>query len=161
MRLATVAFGLSGIVATTTLVFLASFRSFERGPQPLRNRCSDRLLHLAGDDRSWFGTYELFTDIGRIEVLANGDYRQEPPSPGGEDFDGCGNCYLGWLDRQRRWREDHAGTWQRDGATVVFRPKGSPAFERELGLLDGEYVLLSEFSAWRRVPDARATSSSM
>ena len=49
--------------------------------------------------------------------------------------------------------DEATSRWARDGSTVRVDPAHDIGPRTlELGLLDGEFALLGEFSTWRRVP---------
>ncbi len=143
MRLAWAGYGLLGVAGTATLALALTFRSFDAGPRVLRNRLVERLQPVAGSDSTWCGTYRLFSNSDTVVFDPDGVFRGRTS--------GCGcnsdyHCGFEHVPEQR-------GSWEREGSVVRARGKSGPALELELGILDGEYVLLSEFSTWRRVPE--------
>jgi hypothetical protein len=151
MRLAWAGYGLFAIAGTATLTLWASFRALDAEPPAPRNALAERLRAVDADDLAWFGTYRLYPGTEGFVIEPGGVLRDttscrcDPESP----------CLYTHFDPVA------PGSWERNGSKVRVRSgKGGPVRELELGLLDGAYVLLGEFSAWRRFPDSTATSSS-
>ena len=142
MQLGVAGLGLLTVVGTASLSIWLTFRSLEAEPPARRHRDQARLIPIAADNESWLGTYRLFSGDG-MEFLPGGVYRGANSDGWNSESDSW--CWLGEVD--------HSSRWTRDGTTVRVAPyeRVGPR-EYELGLLDGEYVLLTEFCTWRRAP---------
>lgn len=139
--------GLLVLGSTGALVIELSFRAHERDARARRAAVAARLEPVLDEDHAWPGLYR--TSPGSIEEIA------VYPRGSFHEF------LLDDPDVDLPAFRERSGTWHREGAFVVLNPNDrTRPRELELGRLDGEYVLLGDFSVWRRVPDAFATSSS-
>lgn len=150
MKLAWAGYGLLGMAATGTLALALVFRSFEASREPSRHELCDLLEPVAEGEDAWLGTYRLYSEASAIVLEPDGVFTGETRWHDPDEF----VCSL-------PVPEPVPGSWEREGSVVRLVPgEKGPSLEFELGRLEGEYVLLSEFSAWHRVPDAAVTSSS-
>jgi len=142
MRLAVAGLGLFGVVGVASVVLWLNLRSFGAALREPPRIEREGFVPVTSDDLSWLGTYRLYSSSSEIELRAQGSYRTR------------------FLSKEYSPDEtidllpppDFEGKWSREGSTLLLTPNdNSPAQRFELGRLDGGYVLLTEFCAWRRV----------
>lgn len=126
-----------GLTAVAGLVISLGLLAFCRAPEMRIHPDRDRLGSVGPDDTAWLGSYHR--GYWGFELRADGRYS--------ETFNDPEESHHGLLPTEI------TGSWSRAGATVSLRPdRRGPFREFALGVLDGELVLMSEYTVWRRQP---------